>query len=1652
MKETLKFIFILFFSINLVTAQDSYQISKLHISAESDDYAPYVWEDYLVFTSERQAKLFSIKYTDVNRNSGVSSLFKARIINDTTFSPPDILSKSIQSNHHDGPASFTSDGKKIYYARPNNIRNTSAALNDPKNFAGIYEAEWDGESWINIKKLPFSDTAHVFTHPAISPKGDFIVFASNLKTGKGNSDLYISRKKGNTWSEPESLGSNFNSKSNDFFPFIQFNGDLYFSSNKKGDFDIYRCKVNGQSWDKPVLLAEPINSPYDDYSIFIEKNGLDGYFSSNRDGVFDLYHFKKPESEEWECDSLIEESFCYNFPSVNEEELEGLPLRFEWSINGDKLNPEGKLVYCFPGIGRYSVKLNVVDTTVGQSIFTKEIYEFLVDRVEQPFIHVADEIRVDELVTFDASGTYLPAITINEYDWDFGDGNDSKGVEVSHMYRTTGRYKVSLTILGSPEEGIVPHFCSYKYINVTEDAEINNETPFNEPLDLVAFIRMIEYEPLPDDLYYLNLIGNSENVMMINFFNSNDRIPLSDKRFSGFADTTQIHIFQNEEEDFSYYYGATFNLRDAYGNLVEAREAGFPDSYIKNFKYTKLQSDEFFITPIDEDQELFAVVLKRSDTPIENFEKEFKKLPENLGDVREIYVEGEGYYYVVGKDEDLNEAFSTYSELKFNGFNSIRVKDFKDKKEAPLFSTLVPDQKSSSYMIQLFSEDDYLTETDSVFELVNDRKIISLRLKKKKVGYFVEGGNSLLEARSVLKEMKGRGFENALISQFEYEKLNEDGFFISKLDNGDFSYIISFDSSEVPKNIASIYNNVLLGYKVFEQYDPVKNKFYYQVDVGHNLPEAVLLSNALKNDSFTNNLINKLRYEPLNDDEFFIDLLDQGDEQYVLVLGSFKEAQNVYQTFKGFSSCSNIKEFYDLNSKEYLYIVGGYESLEEVFLEMEKCNEMGMEEVYIRKFVYDPLDPDQFYLKAVNEEEEIYRITLNRSDSDDLAEKSTDSRYDDLRDEGTLINTYDKETEEFIVAIGKAKSLPRALNYLGSAIEKGYGSVKVQRYIYSSMDKDRFVIRDINKEDRYKCVELFHSDSLITPDDLMLRELSRKYPISYSYNAPTNDYVYVMGPLENLEGALKFLEMARAEGFQDARIMSMVYRTLQQDEFYLEEIEDEVSEFVITLLKSKIKVDSSNVYFDNLESHLTVSELKKRDSEYYNYMIRFFETLENADSLFTIIRGSGYPNAKLELLKYDRLDPDDFTLETLSEYSDDFTVSLYRSNEKIGVDDPMFDEIKKVSKVYEYYNYQTKEFIYTMDKVVGMITAFDMMEVAKKHGFDNAMIDRFVYSTLNPDHFTLETIGDEELLFTIKLEEGSKRLDESHFKAIKAAGYNVREKYIPGKNRWTYSIGLTDNIAQAKQIVEEAISLGYENAEISRFKYMPLNEDEYYLSQVEDIETAFMIEIEASAKKLNIKNQRFNNISGIYKVSEVFDPVDNMYKYYAGKPMNEEAEAEAFRNELIAMGYKNARVSKFIYTAIRVDEYYLKEIDEPLDEPYVLEDQNNFEMVVLFGFDQYFLRASEVEKLKDFYKVHYNEKYQILLEGYTDTIGDSQYNLWLSKKRALSVKKYLLSVGVKEENITLVAKGETMPVYKSPNVEDYKNSRRVIVRSYRKNN
>jgi outer membrane protein OmpA-like peptidoglycan-associated protein len=70
-------------------------------------------------------------------------------------------------------------------------------------------------------------------------------------------------------------------------------------------------------------------------------------------------------------------------------------------------------------------------------------------------------------------------------------------------------------------------------------------------------------------------------------------------------------------------------------------------------------------------------------------------------------------------------------------------------------------------------------------------------------------------------------------------------------------------------------------------------------------------------------------------------------------------------------------------------------------------------------------------------------------------------------------------------------------------------------------------------------------------------------------------------------------------------------------------------------------------------------------------------------------------------------------------------------------------------------------------------------------------------------------------------------------------------------------------------------------------------------------------------------------------------------------------------------------------------------------------------------------------------------EFNLLIEGHTDSIGRDAANMSLSQNRALAVKNYLISRGVKAERLTAKWYGETRPIAPNSTAEGRQKNRRV---------
>ncbi|KEQ28372.1 OmpA family protein [Pedobacter antarcticus] len=106
-----------------------------------------------------------------------------------------------------------------------------------------------------------------------------------------------------------------------------------------------------------------------------------------------------------------------------------------------------------------------------------------------------------------------------------------------------------------------------------------------------------------------------------------------------------------------------------------------------------------------------------------------------------------------------------------------------------------------------------------------------------------------------------------------------------------------------------------------------------------------------------------------------------------------------------------------------------------------------------------------------------------------------------------------------------------------------------------------------------------------------------------------------------------------------------------------------------------------------------------------------------------------------------------------------------------------------------------------------------------------------------------------------------------------------------------------------------------------------------------------------------------------------------------------------------------------------------------------------FSSEILFPTNSSYLNENSKTRINEVSRVIQN-KYadrKILVEGHSDKTGTSEYNLWLSEKRAASVKAYLVSLGIPAVSIKTAGIGDTRPIADNKTKEGRLINRRVEV-------
>ena len=193
------------------------------------------------------------------------------------WSNPALLDEDgvLNSEANEGEAVGNRKGSEIFFTKcPVDKRALNACY--------IYVSEKRGRTFSEPKLVELSsDSLANCVHPTLSMDELTLYFASDMKGGYGGFDLYKATRssKGGQFGNVQNLGPLINSPGNEVFPTLRGDSMLYFSSDGHpgmGGLDIFYSKLRNGKFQEPENMMSPINTPWDEIGmIFDDEEILD---------------------------------------------------------------------------------------------------------------------------------------------------------------------------------------------------------------------------------------------------------------------------------------------------------------------------------------------------------------------------------------------------------------------------------------------------------------------------------------------------------------------------------------------------------------------------------------------------------------------------------------------------------------------------------------------------------------------------------------------------------------------------------------------------------------------------------------------------------------------------------------------------------------------------------------------------------------------------------------------------------------------------------------------------------------------------------------------------------------------------------------------------------------------------------------------------------------------------------------------------------------------------------------------------------------------------------------------------------------------------------------------------------------------------------
>lgn len=236
----------------------------------------FVLQYFPVLTADENELIFT-------RREGLTDQYDEDIVisrkdKNNRWTPPVSISPKINSELNEGTCTISADGRTLIF--------TSCAGRESIGSCDLYVSRKTGNDWSEPENLGYLVNSREWeSQPSLSADGRTLYFVSDRPGNIGRRDIWMTTQDENgKWTQARNIGAPINTVYDEMSPFIHANSKaLYFASNGLvgfGGYDIYWSELQPDGkWGTPKNIGAPINTQEDQFSLYITANGKKGYYA-----------------------------------------------------------------------------------------------------------------------------------------------------------------------------------------------------------------------------------------------------------------------------------------------------------------------------------------------------------------------------------------------------------------------------------------------------------------------------------------------------------------------------------------------------------------------------------------------------------------------------------------------------------------------------------------------------------------------------------------------------------------------------------------------------------------------------------------------------------------------------------------------------------------------------------------------------------------------------------------------------------------------------------------------------------------------------------------------------------------------------------------------------------------------------------------------------------------------------------------------------------------------------------------------------------------------------------------------------------------------------------------------------------------------------